>query len=60
MLLFGIYPRYDGASSEAYLAGWALSAAVEMALKAVTSRPGEPVMLRQPIPVDQLPTPPSC
>ena len=41
MLLFGIYPRYDGASSEAYLVGWALSAAVEMALKAVTSRPVE-------------------
>ena len=30
---------YDGASSEAYLVGWALSAAVEMALKAVTLVP---------------------
>ena len=37
--------------------GWTLSAAVEMALKTVTTRPVEPVMLSQPIPVDQLPTP---
>ena len=28
-----------------------------MALKAVTSRPVEPIMLSQPISVDQLPTP---
>ena len=37
--------------------GWTLSAALEMALKTVTTRPVEPVMLSQPIPVDQLPTP---
>lgn len=34
-----------------------MSAAVEMALKAVTSRPVEPVMLREPMRPDQLPTP---
>ena len=34
-----------------------MSAAVEMALKAVTSRPVEPVMLSEPMRPDQLPTP---